>query len=156
MANVNVSLELLKKLRRETGVSIADCRKALEETKNNYDKALEWLKKHGIEKAAKKEDRQTFQGLIESYIHQNGKIGAMVEVLCETDFVARTEDFKKLTHEIAMQVAAMDPKDLDMLLSQEYIKDQSLTIKDLIKQAVAKLGENIVVKRFQRFEIGEK
>ncbi|MDO8639618.1 MAG: translation elongation factor Ts [bacterium] len=154
MANVN--LEQLKKLRKETEVSIADCRKALEETSGDYDKAVVWLKKHGIEKAAKKEDRQTSQGLIECYIHQNGKIGSMAEILCETDFVARTEDFKKLAHEIAMQIAAMNPKDVETLLKQDYIKDQSMTIENLIKQIIAKLGENIVIKKFQRFEIGNK
>ncbi|MDP2649215.1 MAG: translation elongation factor Ts [bacterium] len=149
------NLELLKKLRNETQVSLADCRKALEETDNDYKKAIEWLRKHGLEKAAKKEDRETSQGLIESYIHQNSRVGVLVEVLCETDFVARTEDFKKLAHEIAMQVAAMNPKDVKTLLKQEYIRDNSKTIQELIKEAIAKLGENVQVKRFQRLEIGE-
>lgn len=148
-----VDVKLIKKLRDETQASIADCRVALEESKGNYDKAIEWLKKKGIEKAAKKADRETAQGLVESYIHLNGKVGALVQVLCETDFVARTDDFKHLTHEIAMQVAAMDPKDVDALLKQEYIRDSSVTIEDLIKQTIAKLGENIVVKKFTRFEI---
>ena len=149
-----VDITLLKKLREETGVSVADCRKALEETNNNYTKSLVWLKKQGIEKAQKKADRTTSQGLVECYIHQNGKIGAMVEVLCETDFVARTDEFKNLAHELAMQVAAMDPKDVKALLSQEYIRDSALTIGEFIKQTIAKLGENIVIKRFSRFEIG--
>lgn len=153
MASANI--ELLKKLRNETQVSLADCRKALEETNNNYEQAKEWLKKQGFEKAAKKADRETSQGLIESYIHLNGKVGAMVEVLCETDFVARTEEFKNLTHEIAMQVAAMNPKDVDTLLKQEYIRDGSKTIESLIKEAIAKIGENIVVKRLTRFGLGE-
>lgn len=153
MASANI--ELLKKLRNETQVSLADCRKALEETDNIYEKAKEWLLKHGIEKAEKKSDRQTSQGLIESYIHLNGKVGAMVEVLCETDFVARTEEFKHLTHEIAMQVAAMNPKDVDTLLKQEYIRDSSKTIESLIKESIAKIGENIVVKRLNRFGLGE-
>src|SRR3989338_4792106 len=151
MASANI--ELLKKLRNETQVSLADCRKALEETDNNYEQAKVWLKKQGIEKAAKKADRETSQGLIESYIHLNGKVGAMVEVSCETDFVARTDEFKHLTHEIAMQVAAMNPKDVKTLLKQEYIRDSSKTAQDLIKETIAKLGENIVLKRFSRLEI---
>lgn len=149
-----VDLELLKKLRNETQVSLADCRKALEESNNDYKKAQEWLKEHGIEKAAKKSDRETSQGLIESYIHQNGRVGALAEVLCETDFVARTDVFKNLVHEICMQVAAMNPKDVSSLLKQEYIRDNSKTIEDLVRETIAKLGENIVVKRFHRFEIG--
>lgn len=151
----NANIELLKKLRNETQVSLADCRRALEETDNNIDQAKEWLRKHGIEKAEKKSDRETSQGLIESYIHQNGKVGAIVEVLCETDFVARTDEFKKLSHDIAMQIAAMNPKDVDSLLKQEYIKDGSKTIRDLIKGTIAKIGENIVIKRFSRLELGK-
>jgi elongation factor Ts len=150
-----VDIELLKKLRNETLVSLADCRKALEETNNDYKKALDVLRKSGLEKAAKKADRETPQGLVESYIHQNGKVGALVEVSCETDFVARTDVFKNLVHEICMQVAAMNPKDVETLLKQEYIKDGSRKIEDTVKEAIAKLGENIVVKRLQRFEIGE-
>lgn len=148
-----VDIEFLKKLRNETLVSIADCRKALEESNNDYKKALGWLKKHGLEKAEKKADRATSQGLIESYIHQNSRVGALVEVLCETDFVARTTEFKNLTHEIAMQVASMNPVNVDSLLKQAYIRDGSKTIENLIKEAIAKLGENIVVKDFRRFEI---
>jgi len=148
-------IELLKKLRNETLVSIADCRKALDESKNDYKKALDILRKSGLEKAAKKADRATPQGIIESYIHQNGRVGALVEVSCETDFVARTDVFKNLVHEVCMQVAAMDPKDVKALLKQEYIKDSSRTMEDLVKEVIAKLGENIVLKRFQRFEVGE-
>ncbi|MBI4089422.1 MAG: translation elongation factor Ts [Candidatus Levybacteria bacterium] len=148
-------LELLKKLRLETSISLADCRKALEETNNNYKEALVWLRKQGLEKAAKKAERKTPQGLIESYIHQNGRVGALVEILCETDFVARTDEFKNLVHEICMQVAAINPKDIDELLKEEYIRDSSMTIGNLIKSTIAKLGENIVIKRFQRFEIGD-
>lgn len=143
----------IRKLREETGASIADCRKALEETGLKYDKAIEWLKQHGIEKASKKADRETGQGLVESYIHANGKVGVLLTVLCETDFVARTDDFKHLAHEVAMQIAAMNPKDVDTLLKQEYIRDGSVTIESLVKQAIAKLGENIVIKEFKRLEI---
>jgi elongation factor Ts len=150
-----VDINLLKKLRNETSVSLADCRKALEESKNDYKKALELLKKSGLEKAAKKADRETSQGLIESYIHQNGRVGVLLEILCETDFVARTSEFKNIAHEISMQIAAMNPKDVKDLLQGEYIRDNSKTIDVLIKGVIAKLGENIVIKRFQRFEIGE-
>lgn len=148
-----VDVALIKKLRQETGVSIADCRIALEESDGEFEKATEWLKKHGIEKAEKKADRATAQGLVESYIHQNGKVGVLLTILCETDFVARTDDFKHLAHEVAMQIAAMNPKDVATLLKQEYIRDNSLTIENLIKQAIAKLGENIVIKEFKRLEV---
>lgn len=146
-------IKLLKKLRDETAASISDCRIALEESDNDYKKALIFIKKRSAEKADKKSDRETSQGLVEAYIHQNGKVGAMVEILCETDFVARTDEFKNLAHEIAMQVAAMSPKDVEALLKQEYIRDGSLTIQELVKQTIGKLGENIVVKRFERLEI---
>ena len=148
-----VDIKQIKKLRQETGVSIADCRVALEESDGDFEKALSWLKKHGIQKAEKKSDRATAQGLVESYIHANGKVGVLLTILCETDFVARTQDFKHLAHEIAMQIAAMNPKDVDTLLKQEYIRDGSLTIENLIKQTIAKLGENIRVKAFTRYEL---
>ncbi len=148
-------ISLLKKLRTETGISLADCRKALEETDNNFDKAVEWLRKHGMEKADKKSDRETSQGIIESYIHGNGRVGVLVELLCETDFVGRTQEFKNLAHEVAMQVAAMNPKDTKALLKQEYIRDPKKTIENLVKETIAKLGENIILKRFSRIELGK-
>lgn len=150
---VKAKLDLLKKLRNETSASIADLRKALEESESDYKKALEWIKKHGILEADKKKDRETSQGLVQAYIHQGGRVGAIVELTCETDFVARTSEFKNLAHEIAMQVAAMNPKDVGTLLKQEYIRDASIKIADLIKQAISKLGENILVKRFTRYEL---
>jgi elongation factor Ts len=150
-----VDITLLKKLRNETSVSLADCRKALEESNNDYKKALEVLQRSGLEKAAKKAERETKQGLIDAYIHQNGRVGVLVEVLCETDFVALTDEFKSLVHEIGMQIAAMNPKDVPELLKEEYIRDPKKTIDVLVKEAIAKTGENMVVKRFQRFEIGE-
>jgi elongation factor Ts len=150
---MKIDVEQIKKLREETQVSIADCRAALEEAKGDYEKAIEILKKKGAERAEKKADRATAAGLIESYIHQNGKVGVLLEILCETDFVARTEDFKHLAHEVAMQIAAMDPKNVEVLLKQEYIRDNSVTIESLVKQAIGKLGENIVIKQFSRFEI---
>ncbi|MDO8583405.1 MAG: translation elongation factor Ts [bacterium] len=149
-----VDINLLKKLRNETQAGIADCRKALEASSNDYKKAIEWIREKGLEKAAKKSDRETSQGLIESYIHNGGRVGSIIEILCETDFVARTDEFKSLSHEVAMQVAAMNPKDVPALLKQEYIKDPSRTIEALIKETIAKLGENIVIKQLQRFEIG--
>ncbi|MBI2031946.1 MAG: translation elongation factor Ts [Candidatus Levybacteria bacterium] len=150
---ISADIKLLKKLRDETSASISDCRIALEESNNDYKKALAFIQKRSKEKAEKKKDRETSQGLVEAYIHQNGKVGALIEILCETDFVARTDEFKKLAHEIAMQVAAMDPKDVNSLLKQEYIRDSSITISDLIKQAIGKLGENIVVKKITRFSL---
>lgn len=149
----NIDLKALKKLRDETAASIADCRTALEESGGDYKKALEWIKKRAVEKAEKKADRATSQGLIEAYIHQGGKVGVLVELLCETDFVAKTDDFKALAKEVAMQIAAMNPKDVDSLLKQDYIRDSSQTIEKLIKSVIGKLGENITIKRFTRFEI---
>jgi len=151
---MDVSIEKIKQLREKTKAGIADCRKALEETTGDFKKAQELLKSWGIDKAAKKAERAVGAGLVETYIHADGRIGAMVEVNCETDFVARTDEFKKLVHEIAMQVAAMDPSDVEELLKQEYIRDSSKTVDELVKETVAKLGENIVVKRFMRFELG--
>jgi len=143
----------IKQLREETQASIADCRKALDESNDDYKKAQDWLKKRGAEIAEKKAERETSQGVIESYVHGNGKIGVLVTLLCETDFVARTDEFKKLAHEVAMQVSAMNPKDGKELLAQEYIRDPKLTIEDLIKEAIGKLGENIKVREFSRIEL---
>jgi elongation factor Ts len=152
MAQVNI--ELLKKLRNETSASIADCRRALEENDNNYDKAAKWIKDNAIMKAEKKSDRTTSQGMVDSYVHNN-RIGVLVELLCETDFVARTDDFRKLAREISMQISAMNPENVEALLKQEYIRDASHTIEQLIKGVIGTLGENITVKRFTRFELGE-
>jgi len=151
---MKVSIEQIKKLREKTGVGIADCRSALEEAGGDLKKAQQILKEKGLEAAAKKAGRAVGEGLIETYVHANGKIAAMIEVNCETDFVARTDDFKKLTHELAMQVCAMDPKDVKELLAQPYIRDESKTVEDLVKETISKVGENIVVKRFMRFELG--
>jgi elongation factor Ts len=148
-------IKLLKQLREETAASIADCRMALEETNNDYKKALEWLKKRGLEKAGKKADRETSQGLIDAYIHQGGKIGVLLEVRCETDFVAKTDDFKNLTKELGMQISAMNPKNVEELLKQEYIRDPKMTIEELVKSVIGKLGENITVARFQRYALGD-
>ncbi len=147
-----IDLALLKKLREETSISVSECRQALEDAGGNYEKALEILKSKAEEKAAKKADRETGQGIVETYVH-GGKIGVMLMLLCETDFVARTDEFKHLGHEIAMQIAAMEPKDVKELLAQEYIKDPSKTIEQMVKEAIHKTGENIVVKQFVRYQI---
>lgn len=152
---INISLEQLKKLRADTSAGVSDCRQALEDANGDYAKARKLLIERGVEKAAKKADRQTGSGLIESYVH-NMKVGVLVEMRCETDFVARTDDYKKLAHEIALQVASMDPKDVKTLLASEYIRDPKLTIELLVKQTIAKVGENITIARFTRMVLGEK
>lgn len=149
----NIDLKAIKKLRDETSASIADVRRALDETDGDEKKALAWLKKRASEIAAKKADRETGEGLIEAYIHGGGKVGVLVEILCETDFVAKTDEFKHLAREVAMQVAAMNPEDVDALHKQAYIRDSSVTIEQMVKDVIGKLGENITIKRFQRFEI---
>jgi elongation factor Ts len=149
---MNISLDALKKLRADTQAGVSDCRRALEDAKGNYDKAKKLLIARGIEKAAKKADRATAAGLIEAYVH-GGRVGVLVEMRCETDFVARTDQFKTLIHEIALQVAAMNPKDVKSLLKEEYIREPGVTIEDFIKQAIAKVGENITVSRFHRMEL---
>jgi len=151
---MKVSVSDIKKLREKTGAGIADCRLALEEAIGDFKKAVEILKDKGIEKAAKKSQREVKAGLVETYVHLGGKVGSMVEIACETDFVARTDEFKSLSHEVAMQVAAMNPKNVDELLRQEYIRDTSKKIGDLVKETIAKLGENIIVRRFSRFKLG--
>ncbi|MBI3341783.1 translation elongation factor Ts [Candidatus Curtissbacteria bacterium] len=151
-----IAVEDIKKLREKTGAGIADCRKALEEAKGDFKKAEELLKSWGIDKAASKSDRVVGAGLVETYIHSGGKVGSMVEINCETDFVARTDEFKSLAHEVAMQVAAMDPKDVEDLKKEDYIRDSSKTIEGLVKETVAKVGENIQIKRFMRFELGSE
>lgn len=143
-------------MREETGAGVMDAKRALEEADGDLVKATQILKEKGIEKAGKKAGRATGAGLVDAYVHGDGAIGVLVEVLCETDFVARTDDFKNLVHELCLQVAAMDPKDVENLLAQPYIKDMNLTVSDLVKSLIAKTGENIVVKRFSRMGLGEE
>lgn len=153
---MNISIDLLKKLREETKAGVADCRQALEDAKGDYGKAKKLLVERGLEKASKKEGKETLQGVVASYVHTTGsRVGVLVELRCETDFVARTDEFGKLAHELTLQVAAMNPKNVKELLETPYIRDSSVTIADLIKQAIAKLGENITVARFFRMELGE-
>ena len=194
-----ITSSMVKELREKTGAGIMDCKRALEEANGDMEKAIEILKKKGIAKAEKKASRVAKEGLIGSYVHMGGKIGVLVEVNCETDFVARTDEFKQLVKDIAMQIAAMkplyvSPEDIPeevlekekaiyreqaagkpehvverivegklkkfyeevCLLEQPFIRDDSKKIRDLIQEAIAKLGENIKVSRFVRFEVGEE
>lgn len=149
------SIEDVKKLREATKMSIMDIKSALTESKGNFDQAREILKKRGAEISAKKSDRAASEGLVESYSHQ-GRIGVLLEVNSETDFVARNPEFKELAHELALQISAMNPIDVEDLLEQEYIRDGSQKVRDILQQKISKLGENIVIKRFIRFALGEQ
>ncbi len=148
-----INTDKIKQLRDQTGLSFSEIKKALDEAGDNIDKAVEILRARGSNIADKKSTRQLKAGIIDSYIHSTKKVGSLLELLCETDFVARNEEFQFLAHELAMQVAAMKPSNLDELLSQPYVKDPSQTIKDFITQYIAKLGENIQVGRFQLLEV---
>jgi len=141
---MKTSIEDIKRLRIETGAGIADCRQALEET-GDYKVAKEWLRKKGIEKAAKKAEREVKAGQVFSYVHHTGRLGSMVALACETDFVAKSDDFQKLGRELALQVASTQPESVEVLLEQEYIRDPSKKISELIKEVIGKLGENIRV-----------
>lgn len=150
-----ISIDQIKKLREATGAGIMDCRRALAETKGDVAKATSLLQTWGIEKAAKKSDRTTASGIIHTYVHHGSKVGVMIELACETDFVARTDDFTNLAKELSLQIAGMNPKNVDELSKQVYIRDTSQTIGDMVKSAIGKLGENIILKRFIRYELGE-
>ncbi|MBI2333317.1 MAG: translation elongation factor Ts [Chloroflexi bacterium] len=197
---MEITTEMIKQLRAATNAPMLDCRKALQEADGNFDKAVDWLREKGMATAAKRADRDASNGVVELYTHGGGRVGVMVEINCETDFVARNEQFRKLAHEIALQIAASAPKyivaeeipaseieheseiarvrakeegkpenilpkivegriekfkDEVCLLRQTYIRDESITIEKLILQNVAAIGENIIVRRFQRWELGE-
>ncbi|HEX9975470.1 MAG TPA: translation elongation factor Ts [bacterium] len=197
---MSISADEVKKLREMTGAGIMDCKSALAETKGDLEKAVEHLRKKGIAKAEKKASRETRDGLIESYLHPGSKLGVLVEINCETDFVAKTDDFKRFTRDIAMQIAASNPlvvnkddlsaeiieKELSIyksqvvnqkkpeaiaekiaqgkldkfyqevcLMEQSFVKDPNKTIKDLTKELISKVGENINIRRFVRFQLGE-
>jgi len=195
---MRITAEQVKALREKTGLSVMECKKALEEANGNAELALERLKVLGLEIAKKKSDRETCEGKIGSYVHTNGRIGVLIEVNCETDFVARTEDFQDLVKNLCLQITATNPSWIEkdavpeevlqeqkniiqqqntdkspdvlekitearindflqqhVLLEQKFIRDESITVKDLISQKVAKLGENIKVRRFVRFALGE-
>ncbi|HEV7662050.1 MAG TPA: translation elongation factor Ts [Chloroflexota bacterium] len=155
--------ELIKTLREKTGAGIMECKKAIEDAVGDMGKAEQLIKERGLAMAEKKAGREAGQGLIDSYIHA-GRIGAMIELNCETDFVARTDDFKQLAREIAMQVAATNPSRISSseastdgdvpLLDQPYIRDGSKTVQELLNETIARVRENIVVRRFARFELG--
>lgn len=145
--------EKVKHLRDTTGLSLGQIKKALDEAGGDVTRAMEVLRAHGVTVAENKSSREVKEGVVDAYIHATKKLGALVEVLCETDFVARNVEFQRLAHELAMQIAAAKPGTVDDLLSQPFIKDQDITVKDLINQHIAKLGENIQVGRFQIFEI---
>ena len=166
---MKISADSIKELRAQSGAGVMDCRNALVEAEGNIDKAIQLLKEKCLYEVKKAESRETRQGLVEAYIHTAGRIGSMVEVNCETDFVARTFEFKELAHNLAMQVAASSPicitkeelkadtevaPEVGCLLLQPYIKDPVRTIQDIVNEVIGKTGENIRVKRFARFELG--
>ena len=142
----------VQKLREETGAGVMDCKHALDEAKGDIEKARKLISEKGLAKAAKKSGRETGAGYLEAYVHGD-RIGVLLEVHCETDFVAKNEKFKKLAHELAMQIAAMNPKTPEDLLKQPFIKDNGVEVGNKIKQAIAELGENIQIERFTRYEI---
>jgi elongation factor Ts len=196
----NISATQVRELRDKTGAPMMDCKKALVESKGDMEKAVDWLRKRGVAVAAKKSSRTTSEGSVTSYIHAGGKIGVLLEVNCESDFVARTDDFKELCHDISMHIAATDPRFIRKedvtpeayqrekeiyiaqavasgkpqhiaekmvegkmskfyeevcLLEQPFIKDQNMTVSQLIAAKIGKLGENIAVRRFARFKVGD-
>jgi elongation factor Ts len=166
---MKISVEAVKELRNRTNVGISDCNKALSEVGGDMEKAIEFLKQRGAAIAEKKRDELVTEGVIEAYIHHTRHIGALVELNCETDFVARTDEFRKLARDLAMQVAATSPQFISSeemppqaetdpqeacLLSQPFIKDPTRTVQEIIVEAIAKVGENIKVGRFARFELG--
>jgi len=197
---MDITADMIKELRGATGAGILDCRKALTESGGDFEKAVDWLRQKGMATAAKRADRQASQGMVELYSHGGGRVGVMVEVNCETDFVARSDAFRTFAHEVALQIAAAAPayisesdipaevlehesqiarqraleegkpaqvaekivegrlnkfKDESVLLRQTYIRDDALTVEKLLHQTVASTGENVVVRRFQRWELGE-
>ncbi len=151
-----ITLDQIKKLRAKTKAGVMDCRQALRQAQGKLDLAEKILRQWGVKSAGKRADRQTACGVVEAYSHTDGRIVAVVELCCETDFVARNDEFKKLAHELAMQVAAMKPKNISQLLKQPWIRDEKRTVDSLVKEAIGKIGENIVVRKITRFELGEE
>ena len=146
---MKINIEEIKKLREKTGAGVSDCREALENEKGDIRKAEVWLTKKGIEKAAKKSEREVKAGAVFSYVHHTGRLGAMAALACETDFVAKTDDFQKLGKELALHIAACRPETVEKLLEQEYVRDPAKKIADLVKEVIGKLGENIQVVDFK-------
>ena len=145
----------VQRLRTETNAGVMDCKRALEDAQGDFEKAKGILKERGLASLKKKSGREAKEGTVASYIHAGGRVGAIVEIASETDFVSRSPEFQKLAQEVAMHVAAMDPKDLDALLAQAYIRDASKTVNDLVTTLAASVGENVSIRRFQRFALGE-
>jgi len=148
-----MNIDLIKKLREETGLSVAECKKALEEAGGDEDKAREILKEKSAAVAEKKSQAEVKEGLVWAYVHNNGKIGVLLELGCQTDFVARNEEFRALANDLAMHIAAMDPAGEAALMDQLFIKDPSKTIDAVLKEKIAKIGENIKINKFVRFSI---
>ena len=148
-----ITIESIKELRKQTGISVSECKKALEQAGGDMEKAKELLREWGKGVAEKKGARKVGEGLVVSYVHGTGKVGSLVQVRCETDFVARSDDFKSLCHELALQVVSMEADTVQNLLGQEYMRDPSKKVNDVVAEAIAKLGENIVVEKFARFQM---
>ncbi len=142
---MQITMEQIKKLREETGAGVMDVRKALTESKGDEAKAREWIKQKAMVRAEEKSERETAEGYVFSYVHFNGKVGALVKLACETDFVAKTEDFQHLGKELAMQVASMKPKDVVELLAQDYLRNSGETVEQLVKAVSGKTGENVKI-----------
>ena len=147
-----ITAELVKELREKTGAGMMDCKKVLTETDGDMEKAAELLRERGIAKAAKKSDRIAAEGLVAAYVSEDKKIGAVVEVNSETDFVAKNEDFRSFVKDLVEQIAKENPKDMEELLNQKSIKDSSKTIKEILTDKIATIGENMTIRRFERFE----
>jgi len=147
-----ITAEQVKSLREKTGAGMMECKKVLTETDGNEEKAVELLRERGVLKAAKKSDRITAEGLVEAYILEGGKVGAIVEVNAETDFVAKNAEFKDFVSDVAEQVAKQNPKDIEELLSQSSIKDSGKTVGEVLTDKIATIGENMNIRRFARFE----
>ena len=150
---MTINIEEIKKLREETGAGVLEVKTALSDSDGNYDKAREVLMAKVASKAAKKADRVTKDGLVEAYIHAGGKVGSLLWIACETDFVAKTDDFKKLAHEVALQVCTEEFADVEALLGAEYVRDPSKKISDLINEIIAKVGEKIEIRGFSKFDV---
>lgn len=150
----NISTDDIKKLRELTGVGITDAKQALVDAGGDFDKALAAMRKKGFDKATKRAGREAKSGLVGTYSH-DGRIGVVVEVNCETSFVAKTDEFKELVKNLTLHICSMEPKDVAEMMEQPFVKDPEIAVGDYVKQHIAKLGENIVVRRFSRLELGE-
>ena len=148
-----MDFDTVRKLRALCGASISSCKKALEETNGDMDKALDVLRREGVEIADKKSLRKTHAGVVDAYVHSDRRLGVLIEVKCETDFVARNEEFRAFAHELAMQAAAGAPENMEELLKQPFIKDPKKTVGDYVKEMIAKFGENMEVTKFSRLEL---